>query len=108
MGIKIKRKKMKNLLKLLMLLLLLSQSSNATDAILKLDTKGHTALIRDIIVTKSGDIISASDDKTIRVWDSATGKEKRKILGQIGAVKRKIEGVGETVWSIGINRDSIA
>jgi WD40 repeat protein len=63
-----------------------SKTSNyATDAILKLDTKGHTALIRDIIVTKSGDIISASDDKTIRVWDSATGKEKRKILGQIGA-----------------------
>jgi len=55
------------------------------EAILKLDTKGHTALIGDIIVTKSGDIISASDDKTIRVWDSATGKEKRKILGQIGA-----------------------
>jgi len=53
------------------------------EAILKLDTKGHTAMIRDIIVTKSGDIISASDDKTIRVWDSATGKEKRKILGQI-------------------------
>jgi len=56
-----------------------------TEAILKLDTKGHTAKIRDIIVTKSGDIISASDDKTIRVWDSKTGKEKRKILGQIGA-----------------------
>ncbi len=56
-----------------------------TQAILKLDTKGHTALIKDIIVTKSGDIISASDDKTVRVWDSTTGKEKQKILGQIGA-----------------------
>jgi len=54
-------------------------------AILKLDTKGHTELIKDIIVTKSGDIVSASDDKTIRVWSSTTGKEKRKILGQIGA-----------------------
>jgi len=85
-----------------------SSTPKSTEAILQLDTKGHTANIRNIIVTKSGDIISASDDKTIRVWDSATGKEKRKILGQIGAVKRKIEGVGETVWSIGINRDSIA
>ncbi|MBL0708347.1 MAG: hypothetical protein JJW00_04800, partial [Sulfurimonas sp.] len=56
-----------------------------TQAILKLDTQGHTGLIRDIIITKSGDIISASDDKTIRVWDSTTGKEKRKILGKIGA-----------------------
>jgi WD40 repeat protein len=69
----------------LILLILLATTLNAkTDAILKLDTKGHTALIRDIIVTKSGDIISASDDKTIRVWDSKTGREKRKILGQIG------------------------
>jgi WD40 repeat protein len=55
------------------------------EAILKLDTQGHTARINDIIVTKSGDIISASADKTIRVWDSTTGKEKRKILRQIGA-----------------------
>jgi WD40 repeat protein len=62
-----------------------SSTPKSTEAILKLDTKGHTAMIKDIIVTKSGDIISASDDKTIRVWDSATGKEKRKILGQIGA-----------------------
>ena len=47
-----------------------------TEAILKLNTKGHTDKITDIIVTKSGDIISASDDKTIRVWD----KNKREIL----------------------------
>ena len=62
-----------------------SSTQKSTEAILKLDTKGHTARIRDIIVTKSGDIISASDDKSVRVWDSATGREKRKILGQIGA-----------------------
>ena len=67
-------------------LLLLSTSIFASnEAILKLDTKGHTGIIKDIIVTKSGDIISASDDKTIRVWDSNTGKEKRKILGQVGS-----------------------
>jgi len=57
----------------------------ANDAILSIDTGGHTAKIGDIIVTKSGDIISASDDKTIRVWSSRDGAEKRKILGQIGA-----------------------
>ena len=73
--------------KLLLTLLLLTLYTHAStkEAILQLDTKGHTALIGDIIVTKSGDIISASDDKTIRVWSSKTGKEKRKILGQIGA-----------------------
>jgi len=50
--------------------------NESREVFLKLDTKGHTALIRDIIVTKSGDIISASNDKTIRIWDSGTGKEK--------------------------------
>ena len=43
----------------------------------------RTGLIKDIIVTKSGDILLASDEKTIKVWDRKTGKEKRKILGQI-------------------------
>ena len=70
---------------LLMLFVANSNASNSTQAILKLDTKGHTGLIKDIIVTKSGELISASDDKTIRVWDIKSGKEKRKILGEIGA-----------------------
>jgi WD40 repeat protein len=84
----------------LILLILLATTLNAkTDAILKLDTKGHTALIRDIIVTKSGDIISASDDKTIRVWDSKTGREKRKILGQIG------QGGEGTIFAIALSDD---
>jgi WD40 repeat protein len=52
------------------------------EAVLKLDTKGHTSLVKDVIVTKLGDIITASDDKTIRIWD-AKGKQKRKILGQL-------------------------
>ncbi|MBL0708313.1 MAG: peptidase C14, partial [Sulfurimonas sp.] len=70
---------------LLSILLLTSILFAKNQPILKLDTQGHTGKIKDIIITKSGDIISASDDKTIRVWDSTTGKEKRKILGQIGA-----------------------
>ena len=68
---------------LLTLLLLSSTLFASTQAILQLDTKGHTGVIKDIIVTKSGDIISVSDDKTIRVWDSKTGLEKSRILGQI-------------------------
>lgn len=56
----------------------------ANEPILRLDTQGHAALIHGVIATKSGEIISSSNDKTIRVWDSKTGKEKRKILGEIG------------------------
>ncbi len=52
------------------------------EAILQLDTKGYTGVVGNIIVTKNKEII-ASDDKAIRVWDRY-GKEKRKILGQIG------------------------
>lgn len=66
------------------LILLITTLSATTEAILKLDTKGHTGSISDIIVTKDGDVISASTDKTIRIWDNRTGLEKRKILGQIG------------------------
>ena len=76
---------MKKLLLIPILLTLLCLNLQADEPILQLDTGGHTGLINDVIVTKSEDIITASDDKTIRVWDSATGREKRKILGEIGA-----------------------
>jgi len=40
------------------------------DVFLKLDTGGHTDRINDIITIDSGEIVSASNDKTIRVWDA--------------------------------------
>jgi WD40 repeat protein len=54
--------------------------------ILRIDPGGHTSKINDIIVTSDQQhLISASPDKTIRVWNLKTGKEERKILGQIGS-----------------------
>jgi len=53
----------------LLLLLLSTVLFGKSEAILKLDTQGHTSLVKDLIVTKNGNIITASDDKTIRVWD---------------------------------------
>ncbi len=50
---------------------------------LMLDTGGHMALIRDVTFTPDGrQIVSASDDKVIRVWDVATGKTLRTIRGE--------------------------
>ncbi|MCK5924871.1 MAG: hypothetical protein KAG10_03160, partial [Methylococcales bacterium] len=69
-------------------------------AILKLDTYGHEALIRDLLISTNTDLISASDDKTIRVWDSQTGKEKRKILGQIG------QGDVGKIYAIALSADN--
>jgi WD40 repeat protein len=44
------------------------------------------AKIKDIFFTRDGkQLISASNDKTIRVWDIQTGKTVRMLRGQIGA-----------------------
>lgn len=53
-------------------------------AILKLDTKGHAARVSGMIITKNGNIITSSVDKTVIVWDTEKAKQKRKILGEIG------------------------
>ena len=51
--------------------------------LLMLDTGGHMALINAIAFTPDGgQLVSASEDKTIRVWDLATGKTVRTIRGE--------------------------
>lgn len=53
--------------------------------ILQIDSGGHMAVIRDIFFTHDDNtLISASDDKTVRVWDIASGKTLRILRGQIG------------------------
>jgi WD40 repeat protein len=78
-----------------------SFSQASENIILKPDSKGHQGLIRDIIVTKDKkQIISASDDKTIRVWDIESGNEKRKILGETG------EGQHGKIFAIALSPDN--
>ncbi len=49
-----------------------------------LNTGGHMGLITDIAFTPDGKrLISASDDKTIRIWDLEIGKTVEVIRGQI-------------------------
>ena len=52
--------------------------------ILRIDNGGHQAIIRELLFTREGDLVSASDDKTIRVWNTQTGELKRMLSGQIG------------------------
>ena len=57
------------------------------DVILRLDPGGHTAMITKLLATPDSKLVTASADKTIRVWNPKTGREERKILGQIGPGK---------------------
>ncbi len=62
-----------------------ARAEDARDFHLDLDTGGHTARIGDLAFTPDGeDIVSASDDKTIRIWDWQSGVTLRTIRGYLG------------------------
>ena len=53
--------------------------------ILSIETGGHQGLIKDVIFTSDERyLVSASVDKTIRVWDTSTGEIVRILRGQVG------------------------
>jgi len=60
------------------------EKKRSKDIFLRINSGGHTALIRDVIPIPEQDLlISASDDKSIKIWELTSGKVVRNILGQI-------------------------
>jgi WD40 repeat protein len=85
---------------LLLLVFTAGAASAGEGPYLELDTKGHMALIRSIVFTPDGsELISASDDKTIRVWDVGTGRIVRTIRGEIG------DGDPGKIYALALSRD---
>jgi WD40 repeat protein len=57
--------------------------AQADEPLLVIDTGGHMALIRKIMFTSDGRyLVSAGEDKVVRVWDVQTGETVRTIRGQ--------------------------
>jgi WD40 repeat protein len=87
------KQKIKNSIQLLLLLLIAGivfaspvMATTGDNPILVVDSGGHKGVINDIVVSADGRyLVSASDDKTIRVWDIKRKKEVRKVLGWIGS-----------------------
>ncbi len=56
------------------------------DFLLDLDTGGHRGTVNALAFTPDGQmLLSASDDKTIRVWDWRSGRPIRTLRGYVGA-----------------------
>jgi WD40 repeat protein len=47
---------------------------------------GHTNFVEDVTVTRDGLAVSASADRTLKLWDLSSGQELRTLSGHSGAV----------------------
>jgi WD40 repeat protein len=65
-----------------------------------LETGGHMALVRSMLFTPDGKLlITAGDDKAIRIWDVASGRTLRTLRGQIG------EGIAGKIYALAVSPD---
>ena len=61
--------------------------------------KGHTDSINAIVRLDEKRIVTSSDDKTVRIWDTVTGNEIRKLIGHEAAVNTLVKVNDNTVAS---------
>ena len=60
----------------------------AQGSLLRLRLVGHTAEVRSVSFSSDGTrIVTASDDRTARVWDATTGAELYRLAGHAGEVR---------------------
>jgi WD40 repeat protein len=62
---------------------------------------GHTDVINNLIVLSNGQLVTAADDKTIRIWDVASGECKKTLKGHRSGVKALVELEGGILVSGG-------
>ncbi|MBZ9741535.1 MULTISPECIES: WD40 repeat domain-containing protein [unclassified Mesorhizobium] len=79
-----------------------ARAEDAPDFHLDLDTGGHSARVTDLAFTPDGEeLVSASDDKTIRVWDWQSGVSLRTIRGYLG------NGNDGKIFAVAVSPDGI-
>ena len=70
---------------LILTFFILTQALAQETPILTIEPGGHTAMVKELIFTPDGkSLISAGDDKVVRIWDVETGELKSALRGQIG------------------------
>lgn len=68
--------------------------------LLQLETGGPMAIVRSLVFTADGrQLVSASDDKVIRVWDVAAGRTVRTLRGQ------QAEGEAGKIYALAFSPD---